>query len=98
MNTAIEIWLARLRAREDALNKARLHEAAGGALVNKPTRAQAKRGRISNIRQLRAEHRESMLNMSRPAGHRTLPRFPSERERVMFAAHVSRREAGWIRG
>lgn len=39
-----------------------------------------------------------MLNMARPAGHKTLPRFPSERERIMFAAHASRREAGWIRG
>ena len=63
-----------------------------------PTRAQAKRGRVNNIRQLRAEHKESMLNMARPAGHKTLPRFPSERERVLFAAHASRKEAGWIRG
>lgn len=63
-----------------------------------PTRAQAKRGRVSNIKQLRKEHSESMLNMPRPAGHKTLPRFPSERERTLFAAHLSRREAGWIRG
>jgi len=63
-----------------------------------PTRAQAKRGRMSNIKALRAEHKESMLNMPRPAGHRTLPRFPSEREKTLFAAHASRREAGWIRG
>lgn len=63
-----------------------------------PTRAQAKRGRVSNIKALRAEHKESMLNMSRPSGHKTLPRFPSERERVLFQAHASRREAGWIRG
>lgn len=63
-----------------------------------PTRAQAKRGRAGNIRQNRAEHRESMLNMPRPAGHKTLPRFPSEKERALFAAHISRREAGWIRG
>lgn len=63
-----------------------------------PTRAQAKRGRVSNIKALRAEHKESMLNMPRPAGHKTLPRFPSERERVLFQAHISRREAGWIRG
>jgi len=63
-----------------------------------PTRAQAKRGRVGNIRQNRAEHKESMLNMPRPAGHRTLPRFPSEREKVLFAAHAKRRESGWIRG
>ena len=63
-----------------------------------PTRAQAKRGRVNNIRQNRAEHRESMLNMARPAGHKTLPRFPSEKEKTLFAAHASRKEAGWIRG
>jgi hypothetical protein len=63
-----------------------------------PTRAQAKRGRAGNIRQNRAEHKESMLNMPRPSGHRTLPTFPSEREKVLFAAHASRKEAGWIRG
>lgn len=63
-----------------------------------PTRAQAKRGRMSNIRQNRAEHKESMLNMPRPSGHKTLPRFPSEKEKVLFAAHASRKEAGWIRG
>lgn len=46
----------------------------------------------------RKKQANSMLNMARPAGHKTLPRFPSERERIMFAAHASRREAGWIRG
>lgn len=40
----------------------------------------------------------SMLNMGRPSGHRTLPTFPSEKEKVMFAAHAKRRESGWIRG
>lgn len=40
----------------------------------------------------------SMLNMGRPSGHKTLPYFPSEREKVLFAAHAKRRESGWIRG
>ena len=46
----------------------------------------------------RGRQKASMLNMGKPAGHKTLPRFPSERERVLFAAHASRKEAGWIRG
>jgi len=63
-----------------------------------PTRAQAKRGRVGNIKANRAEHKESMLNMPRPARHKTLPYFPSEKEKVLFAAHAKRRESGWIRG
>jgi len=98
MNTAFEIWLARKQARDSLIDRARVRESVVGVLVNKPTRAQAKRGRVSNIRQLRAEHKESMLNMPRPAGHKTLPRFPSEKEKILFAAHASRKEAGWIRG
>lgn len=46
----------------------------------------------------RASQKTSMLNMGKPHGHITLPRYPSERERVLFAAHASRKEAGWIRG
>lgn len=40
----------------------------------------------------------SMMNMGAPARHVPLPRFPSERERVLFAAHERRKAAGWIRG
>lgn len=41
---------------------------------------------------------DSMLNMGQPARHIPLPRFPSERERVLFANHERRKAAGWIRG
>lgn len=62
------------------------------------SRAVAKRGRALNLRERRKAQVRSMLNMGAPAGHMPLPRFPSERERVMFAAHERRKEAGWIRG
>ena len=63
-----------------------------------PSRNTAKQGRVANARERRLAQPASMLNMGKPAGHITLPRFPSERERTMFAAHQRRKEAGWVHG
>ena len=63
-----------------------------------PARATAKRGRVENTRARRKLQPASMLNMPKPAGHQTLPRFPSEREKVLFAAHERRKAAGWRHG
>ena len=46
----------------------------------------------------RASQKTSMLNMGKPAYHRPVPLLQGDREKRMFAAHASRKEAGWIRG
>ena len=63
-----------------------------------PTRRRVKEAKKSFRRNARESQSDSMLNMPRPARHQTLPRFPSEKEKVLFAAHMKRRESGWIRG
>lgn len=85
MDKILEHW--------EAMQLAKLHRR-----LNKPTKRQVKNKRKGFMANARESQAGSMLNRARPAGHKTLPRFPSERERVLFAAHVSRREAGWIRG
>lgn len=100
MNTILQERLAAVRLFKQARAVACLEtiEAGRGKLNPVPTRRRAKEARKSFVRNARESQAGSMLNMARPAGHKTLPRFPSERERVLFKAHISRREAGWIRG
>jgi len=81
-----------------ALALQREREFAKIPFVRLPSKRQAKAGHTSCLKARRAAHKGSMLNMPRPAGHKTLPQFPSEREKTLFAAHASRKEAGWIRG
>lgn len=85
MDKILEYW--------EAMQLARLHRR-----LNKPTKRQVKNKRKGFMANAREAQAESMLNMARPAGHRTLPRFPSEKEKILFAAHARRRESGWIRG
>ena len=85
MDSILEYW--------EAMQLAKLHRR-----LNRPSKRQVKNKRKSYLANAKDSQKSSMLNMPRPAGHKTLPRFPSERERVLFAAHISRREAGWIRG
>lgn len=85
MDTLLASW--------NSTRMGRLHK----QLVPASKRA-AKIAKKSFRRLARASQKTSMLNMGKAKGHITLPRFPSERERVLFAAHASRKEAGWIRG
>lgn len=85
MDNLLEYW--------EAVQLSRLHRR-----LNKPTRQQVKQKRKGFVAIAKKSQASSMLNMGQPKRHQSLPRFPSERERILFAAHISRREAGWIRG
>lgn len=65
--------------------------------VNVPTRRRAKEMKKSFRTLVRKEQPDSMLNMARPPGHKSTI-SPGERTKMLFRAHLSRREAGWIRG
>ena len=91
---AYSIWRARILARNRAMML--LGESTQQL---RPKRSLAKEQRRAARKMTKATSQPySMLNMGAPAGHVVLPRFPSERERTMFAAHERRKEAGWIRG
>lgn len=100
MNTIIQERLEAVRLYRQSLAVAYIEtiEAGRGKLNPVPTRRRAKESRKSFIRNARESQASSMLNMPRPARHKTLPYFPSEKEKTMFAAHAKRRESGWIRG
>jgi len=85
MDSILEYW--------EAMQFARLHRR-----LNKPSKRQVKNKRKSFVANAKESQASSMLNMGRPARHKTLPYFPSEKEKVLFAAHAKRRESGWIRG
>ena len=63
-----------------------------------PRRSAVKEQKSAAKRMTRERQPHAMLNRGQPARHIPLPRFPSERERALFAAHESRKNAGWIRG
>ena len=89
----------RFRKQRDALARIMLSQATRGKPQRPPMRSRTKTaGRRNYLALARQSQPDSMLNMGKPAGHITLPRFPSERERTMFAAHLRRREAGWVHG
>ena len=91
---AYSIWRARILARNRAMML--LGESTQQL---RPKRSLAREQRTASRRMTKSTRQPySMLNMGAPARHMPLPRFPSERERVMFAAHERRKEAGWIRG
>jgi len=95
---AFDLFKERMAYRERVIAKAdRLH-AISQPDIGIPTRRRAKEAKKSFRRNARESQSDSMLNMPRPARHQTLPRFPSEKEKVLFAAHMKRRESGWIRG
>lgn len=63
-----------------------------------PRRSAVKEQKSAAKRMTRERQSSSMMNMGQPVRHIPLPRFPSERERMLFAAHERRKSAGWIRG
>ena len=94
---AFKVWRSRIAGRRFTLDKAVL--AVAVATAPEPgQRSRAGQQRSAARKATRATQTKSMMNMGAPKGHVALPRFPSERERVMFAAHESRKNAGWIRG
>lgn len=93
-----EIWRNRLALREKVVGKYERLNAIIQPSIAIPTRRRAKELKKSFRANARESQADSMLNMARPAGHKTLPRFPSERDRALFAAHMRRKEAGWVRG
>lgn len=94
---AFLIWRSRIAGRRFTLDKAVL--AVEIAMAPEPgQRSRAGEQRSAARKAIRKAHRESMMNMGAPKHHIPLPRFPSEREKVMFAAHERRQNAGWIRG
>lgn len=95
---AFDLFKERMAYRGRMLAKAdRLHAIAQPSMAI-PTRRRAKEQKKGFRALARESQADSMLNMSRPNGHRTLPRFPSEKEKTLFAAHMKRRESGWVRG
>lgn len=91
---AYSVWRARIEARNRAMML--LGESTQQL---RPVRSLAKEQRIASRRMTKSIRQPySMLNMGAPARHIPLPRFPSERERAMFAAHEKRRDAGWLHG
>lgn len=94
---AFLVWRSRQASTRHKLTKAVL--TATVKFAPEPgQRSRAAEQRTAAKRMTRAAHKESMMNMGAPARHVPLPRFPSERERVLFAAHERRKAAGWIRG
>lgn len=62
------------------------------------TKARAKDARKAFRALSKKAQKDSMLNMGRPKFYRPIPLLQGEREKRLFAAHQSRKEAGWIRG
>lgn len=61
-----------------------------------PTRSQAKRAKVSYRKLI--DHGDSMMHMKpRPAGQRPVIALP-ERTKTLLAAHLRRKEAGWLHG
>lgn len=91
------VWRSRIASTKYKLTKAVLKT----TIMQAPEpgqRSRANEQRTAARKATRAAHKESMMNMGAPARHVPLPRFPSERERALFAAHERRKNAGWIRG
>lgn len=94
---AFLIWRSRMAQRRYTHNKV----AVALVIAQAPEpgqRSRASEQRTAAKKMTRASHKQSMMNMGAHARHVPLPRFPSERERVLFAAHERRKNAGWIRG
>lgn len=102
---AFAIWQRRIRITQSRLRagviKARQREIdtlVDGRLVKLPSKSSISNNRKAYKSLNRARQRNSMLNMSAPAGHQHLPRFPDDRTKTLFAAHAKRRESGWTHG
>lgn len=94
---AFLIWRSRIASTRHRLTKA----VRKTTILQAPEpgqRSRAAEQRTAAKKMTRAAHKQSMMNMGAPARHVPLPRFPSERERALFAAHERRKNAGWIRG
>ncbi len=95
---AFLVWRSRIASTRHRLNKAVLTVTINNA-PEPGQRSRAAEQRLASRRMTRlSKGKNSMMNMGQPTRHQPLPRFPSERERSLFAAHERRKEAGWIRG
>ena len=92
------VALSRLRAISIRQSLADHAEANAAPLTSLPTKGQLTRNRQSYKQLARRLQSSAMTNMAPPAGHRPVPTFVGKRERILFAAHASRKDAGWIRG
>jgi hypothetical protein len=70
---------------------------------NAPLRRLPTKGQMVNARKsfkalARRQQTRAMTNMPAPAGHRPVPRFVGEREKVLWNAHIKRLDSGWLHG
>lgn len=89
---------SRLRAGVIKLRQRELEQLVDGRLVKLPSKSSIANARKAYRALNRARQSTSMLNMPAPSGHVSLPRFPDDRSKALFAAHAKRRESGWTHG
>jgi hypothetical protein len=102
---AFAIWQRRYRSSQSRLRVGVIRQRqreittmASGRLVRLPSKSAITNARKAYKANARAKQPHAMLNMPAPAGHQHLPRFPDDRSRTLYAAHLKRRESGWTHG